>query len=162
MENKIHIDLKNENDLLETYNKNKISTNLLDYIIEQTSVIPKKNQIKIVINNKAEVQRDCKEMIIEGLKEEFIKSKRQRKNNNIKQFCLLILGIIFLFLSTLVPEKGIWKELLIITGWVPIWEMIEVELFPDVAGRRKRKIIKRLLKCEIIETTETNEKISTK
>lgn len=158
MPNKIHIDIKDESDFIQTYNENKVSTNLIDYIIEQTTVIRKKEQIQIVVNKKCEIQRNCKEMIINGLKEELNKSRRQRKKNNIKQICLLILGITFLFLSTLVSEDGIWKEILIITGWVPIWETIEVELFQDVAGRKKRKIIKKLLKCEIIEKSDRNEK----
>lgn len=157
MENKIHIDLKDENDLLETYNENKVSINLINYIIDQAMLIPRKEQMQIVINKKSEINRDCKKMIINGLKEELNKSKRQRKNNNIKQIWLLILGFIFLFLSTLVTEEGIWKEVLIITGWVPIWETIEVELFPDVAGRKKRKIIKKLLNCEIMEVSKKHE-----
>lgn len=162
MENKIHIDIKEENDFLEKYNESKVSIDLINYIIRQAMVIHKKDKIKIVINKKCEFKKNCKNMIIEGLNDELNKSKRQRKNNNIKQAWLLVLGVIFLFLSTLVPEQGIWKEILIITGWVPIWETIEVELFPDVAGRKKRKIIKRLLKCEIIETSQTNESISIK
>ena len=38
--------------------------------------------------------------------------------------------------------------------------MIEVELFPDVYGRRERRIIKKLLNSEIIENNmETDENI---
>lgn len=43
------------------------------------------------------------------------------------------------------------KEILLISGWVPIWEMVKIELFPDVQGRIKRKYIKKLLKSDIIE-----------
>ena len=154
MSKKIHIDLNDESDLLENYNKNNVSINLLNYIIDQVSIIPKKDDIQIVINNDTQIPKNCKKIILEGLNEELTKSKRQRKNNNIKQTCLLILGITFLFLSTLVHQDSIWKELLIISGWVPVWETIEVELFQDVAGKKRRKIIKRILNCEIIETNK--------
>lgn len=48
-------------------------------------------------------------------------------------------------------EDVIWKEVLLIGGWVPIWETIDIELFSDLEGRRKRIILKRLLESEIIE-----------
>ena len=68
--------------------------------------------------------------------------------------CIIIflgLGILFIYLSTLIKNGDVWKEIILITGWVPIWKMIEVEILPDVAGRRKRKIIKKLLNSEFIE-----------
>ena len=53
--------------------------------------------------------------------------------------------------ATLIKEDVIWKEVLLIGGWVPIWETIDIELFSDLEGRRKRIILKKLLKSEIIE-----------
>ena len=90
-------------------------------------------------------------MIKDGLKDEYNMGIRERHDNNMKQLWLLVLGIIFLFLSTLIEEDVIWKELLLIIVWVPIWEMIEVELFPDLEGRKRRKIIKKLLNSKIEE-----------
>ena len=113
--------------------------------------IGKKEKIKIIINKKCMLEQDCTKMIREGLKEEYNKTLEQRRSNNIKQMWLLILGVALLFLSTLITEDGIWKEILLISGWVPIWEMIEVELFPDVDARIERRIIRRLLKSEIVE-----------
>ena len=69
------------------------------------------------------------------------------------------MGAFIIFLSTKVPEDLFWKEVLVIIGWVPIWEMFEVELFPDAEERKRRKAIKRLLKCQIVERTVINEKV---
>ena len=44
-----------------------------------------------------------------------------------------------------------WKEIVLISGWVPLWEVIDVELFSDYEGRKKRRIITKLLNSEIIE-----------
>ena len=90
-------------------------------------------------------------MIENGLKQEYEKSKKIYHITNIKQLLLSLLGIIFLFLSTLIQEDIIWKEVLLIGGWVPIWEAIELELFSDSEERRKRMILKNLLKTEIEE-----------
>ena len=157
MERNIEIDLSNDDDLLERYSENKISKEMLEYIIKQARFIDRSEKFKIVINKKYETNKDIIKMIKEGLKDEYNISIKQRHNNNMKQLWLMILGIIFLFLSTLIKEDVIWKEILLISAWVPIWEMIEVELFPDVEGRKRRKIIKKLLNSEIkeIETNET-------
>lgn len=151
MEKNIEIDLVDKYDLVERYNEKKTSSNLIEYIIKQTRFIRKKEKIKIIVNKKCVLEQDCTKMIREGLKEEYNKTLEQRRSNNIKQMWLLILGVALLFLSTLITEDEIWKEILLISGWVPIWEMIEVELFPDVDARIERRIIRRLLKSEIVE-----------
>ena len=109
------------------------------------------DRIKITINKKCELEQNCEQIIREGLKEEYNRSLKVRRRNNEKQIGLLILGIAFLFLARLVDEGNIWKEILLITGWVPIWEMIEVQLFPDMEGSKKRRIIDRILRSEITE-----------
>lgn len=91
---------------------------------------------------------------MDGFYQEYEMSKKIYHITNIKQFFLLMIGVIFLFLSTIVNESIIWKEILLIGGWVPIWEMIDLELFSDFQERRKRKILKKLLKSEIIEKNE--------
>ena len=89
-------------------------------------------------------------MIKEGLQEEYNRSLRKRDDNNIKQLVFFILGVFFIYLSILMKNDIVWREIILITGWVPIWKMIEVEILPDVAGRRKRKIINKILKSEFI------------
>ena len=89
-------------------------------------------------------------MINEGLQEEINKSLEEYRRINKKQIWLFVLGITLLFLSSLIREDLIWNEMLIIIAWVPIWKVMELELFPDMEGRRKRKKIKKLLNSEII------------
>ena len=134
------------------YNENKISNELIKYIIKEAIPIRKNEKIKIVINVKCNtINRDCKEFLKEGLIEEYNKSIQEHKITDIKQICLLILGIIFLFLSSNINNEVIWKEILLITGWVPIWEVIDLELFSNTKGKGKIKIINKLLNSEIIQ-----------
>jgi len=104
-----------------------------------------------VINKKDKIEENSINLIKEGLKEEYKRSIEEKNRNNLKQISFLLLGVIFIFIATRIENRGMLRELLIITGWVPIWEMLEIELFPDVYGRRERRTIKRLLKSEIIE-----------
>lgn len=151
MDKEIKIDIVNKSDLLEKYDESKASREVVEYLIQAAMVVEESEKIKVIINKNSEIDENAKELVIEGLKDEFKRSKRRNYKNNIKQIYLLFLGIFLLFLFTLIPEEGIWKEILLISGWVPIWEMIEMELFPDAEGRIRRKIIKRLLTSEIIE-----------
>ena len=151
MEKEIKIDIVDKSDLLEKYNENKVSRDLIEYIIKEAMLINKEDKINIIVNKDKTIEEDCKMLTINGLKDEYKRSIEKQHDNNIKQIYLLILGIILLFLSTLIKDEGIWKEILLISGWVPIWEMVKIEIFPDVEGRIKRRIIKKILKSEIIE-----------
>ena len=151
MEQIIEIDLTNRHNLIDKYNEKKVSHGLIEYIIKQAEETNLYNDTKIIINKKCHIEEDCIKLIKEGLQEEYNRSLKKRDDNNIKQLVFLGLGILFIYLSTLIKNGDVWKEIILITGWVPIWKMIEVEILPDVAGRRKRKIIKKLLNSEFIE-----------
>lgn len=66
MEKIIEIDLHDKYDLVEKYNENKISNELIKYIIKEAIPIRKNEKIKIVINVKCNnINRDCKEFLKE-------------------------------------------------------------------------------------------------
>lgn len=145
----IEIDINNKFDLIDKYNEKKASKEFIKYIIKKAQQL-KNKQEKIVINNKCNIDKDIAKIIKDGLKEERDEILEEHYTNNVKQIFLLMLGITFIFLSTLIDEELIWKEILMISGWVPMWETIEIELFSDVNGRRKTKIIKKLLNSEMV------------
>lgn len=151
MEKNIKIDLNDKYDFVDKYNEEKVSNEILEYIIKQTMHLKRNEKVKIIIDKRCNIEKDCNNMIKEGIEEEYSKSLRIHHDNNIKQVIFFVLGILFIFLSTLIKEESIWKEILLISGWVPIWEMIEVELFSDMEGRKRRIILRKLLKSEVIE-----------
>ena len=56
------------------------------------------------------------------------------------------------YISTFFRGQALLGEIILIIGWVPIWEMARIELLPDVQGRIKRKILRKLIyHSEIIE-----------
>ena len=150
MEQKIEIDITNKHYLIDKYNEKKVSHTLIEYIIKQVNDINLYNELKIVINKKCHIDEDCVQLIKEGLKEEYNRSLKKRDDNNIKQLIFFILGVLFIYLSTLMKNDIVWREIILITGWVPIWKMIEVEILPDVVARRKRKVINKILRSEFI------------
>lgn len=147
----INIDILKEEFILEKYNTKKVNKNIIEYLIKEARFIAGYKEIKIIINNKCESNINIKEKIIEGLKEEYNIVSKIFYQNNIIQIVMIFLGIGILFLSTLIKNNIIWKEVIIIIGWVPIWKTVDFELGKDFKGRKRKKIIKRLLKSEFIE-----------
>lgn len=133
----IELDIVNKDDLLEKYNKKQASRDLINYIVESISYIDKKDEVKIILNNHFK-DINSKELILEGLKREYHKSLVKYIHNNIVQIIYLILGVVMIFLSTIIKES-ILSEVVLIGGFVFIWAMIEMEIFTDVMDRRKRK-----------------------
>ncbi|MBQ8234229.1 MAG: hypothetical protein IJZ36_01435 [Bacilli bacterium] len=141
----ITIDISSIDDVYEKYNKNEVSKELINYIIEKCY---NEKNIKIVINNKLDIK--ITPLIYKGLENEYNRIYLKYKKNNIIQIIYLILGIIILGISSIISENVI-SEVILVTGWVFIWSVVELEIFTDTTGRKKRKIIKKILKSEIIE-----------
>ena len=66
------------------------------------------------------------------------------------QILYLILGVVILFVSTLINDE-VFKEVILIIGWIFIWTMMELEIFNDKNIIKRRKIIRKLISSEIVE-----------
>ena len=151
MEKEIIIDINNIYELVEKYNDNKISQDMIKYVVKEAMLVKNYEKIKLVINKKCNVKNNVSKMLKVGLKEEYQRSLQQYQSNNKRQLFFLFLGFILIFLALLIKERTVIKEILLISGWVPIWEIMELELYPDVYSRKKRKVIDKLLNSEFIE-----------
>lgn len=149
MNNKIEIYINTEEDLLEKYNHKLVSCELIDYIIIKSKNYFKEDKVVLSIENNTKYSNENVEKLIKnGLKVELKNSTKIRDLNNVKQVILLFLGILFLFFSTLINDV-IFKEVLIVIGWFPIWEVMDIEFFTDTKEKRKRSIINKLLVSKI-------------
>lgn len=144
----IDIFIENKNELYEKYNKKIVSSELMQYITNRAMNVEKGKKIHLKIHLK-ENNYECIEVIKNGIKEEYQKNIRNRDTNNMKQILLLLVGIIVLIISTFINTDNILHEVIIIAGWVPIWESIDLELFTDAKEKRRRKILKKLMSAEI-------------
>ncbi len=151
MEKIIEIDITDKYELVQKYNDKNVSKELIEYIIDEAMYIGKKDTIKIVVSKKFQTSKSCKSLIIEGLRREYDESLRLHHLIDIKQYFFLVWGIIALFISSKISDENILKEILLLAGWVPLWEMIDLEIFSDHDERKKRKVLKKLLSSEIIE-----------
>lgn len=150
MEKVIEIDLINKEEFFEKYNHNEVSRDLINYIVKQTFINRKTKKIQIVINNKCKIDNTVN-LLRAGIKKEYEFSHKQLKYNNLVQLIFIIFGVFCLFLATLLRNSVILNEIVIIGAWVLLWETIDLELFSDTKQRGRRKILKKILKSEIVE-----------
>lgn len=152
MEKEIKIDIANRDDLLEKYNENKVCKDVIEYLVKEAMLVSKEENIKIVVNkDSAVLNADCKELIKNGLKDEYKRSMAKQHSDNVKQIYFFIIGVLLIFISTFFKEQGLLREVILIIGWVPIWEMVRIELLPDAQGRVKRRVLRKLMHSEIVE-----------
>jgi len=145
----ININLLHESDLKEKYNEEHVSRELINYILEQTQFINKKDEIKIVINKNFE--EDSIGLIKTGLRNEYLKAIKKSKFDNIKQVTFLLLGLLCLVLYTMFDNIEIFGEIILIGGWILIGEAIEIQLFSDPEIKRNKMILKKVLKSDFEE-----------
>ncbi len=147
MNKNIVIDIMKKDDLFEKYNQKIIKRELVNYLIESTPIVSNEDVITIIITSKIKEDLDIVELIKNGLKKEYSISINRNYRDNLTQFIYLIIGVIGIFISTLIHET-VLKEIILIGGWVFIWALLEMEIFTDLKGRRRRKIIEKLLKSK--------------
>lgn len=146
----IEVTLNEDSDLYEKYNKAMASRDLINYLVDTMPFFNKKDIIKIVINNNLVGDDDSAEIIKKTLRDEYENLNYKYNQNTLIQVTYLFLGILILFLSTLITNE-VFKEVVLIIGWIFIWTMMELEIFTDKNIKKRRKIIRKLLASEIIE-----------
>lgn len=153
--NYIVVDINNKNDLFNQFNKNQISNSLAQYIITNAKIgLPNKN-IKIVINQNIALTTQEQKNLVNAIREYFGLRVREKtmylRVNNTKQILLSIIGIILIVLSELLSMafEYLIPELLLIAGWIAIWEVLDSILFVDSKTKIEKNIYKKLSVCEI-------------
>lgn len=149
MEKVINVDIKEMDDLVERYNEEIVSKDLINYILNQAKFINKKDNLKIIINQKFDFECDIIKMINKALNDLYLLNLKKSYINNIKQFIFLILGIICLILYGIV-NNPIISEIILIGGWVLIWKMVDLFLFSDTQLKRDKMILRKLLKSDFV------------
>ena len=150
MEKILEIDINSTNDLFDTYNGKKVSKELIQYMIENFPRMKRNDTLKVIINNNIKGNVRCSELIKKALDDASEKSDFRFHNTNLKQFSFLFLGILALFVASVISFDVI-KEVVIIGAWVLLWDAVEMEIVDDIVNRKKKNTLKKLLSSEFIE-----------
>lgn len=150
MEKILLIDLDEKDDLFERYNKNKVSKDLIQYMIDVMPVLKKDDSLKVVINNRIKGDIHCSELIKKALDEACINNDFRFRLSNMRQMSFFIVGIFALIIASMI-DLEILKEIIIIGAWVLLWDAVEMEIEDDINNRKRNKKLKKILNSEFIE-----------
>lgn len=151
--NIIEVTLKGREDYINRFHDKKISPELSEYILNECKAFKPREKIEIhIITDKMndEERNELVDMIRENygldIQEALILAE---KTNVLNLWCILI-GVFFLFLSISLNKIFVISEVLLIFGWVPIWEAMYNMLFGGLQNRLMIKRLKRLTNCQIV------------
>lgn len=139
----IVVNIRRERDLYEKYS-NKVSSELIKHLINEAKV---KDDVEIIVNTKLDI-KNIDKLIKTGLEASIKDIKKIDKFYDNKQVILFIVGMLFLIFSTLTKPEII-KELILIIGWVAVWEVLDIAINVDSKQKNNRKTINKLINCEI-------------
>lgn len=151
--NEIIVNINEEEDYKNKYNSNNLSTDLSNYIYEECKGKPINNKVTIIIKTKYKIKDKEKEDIINKIHNNYKTDLNEQllmiKYSNIKNFAIFLLGILFLYLYYFVRINFVLSEMILIVGWVAIWEAVYAWLFVRDKDNIQIKRLKKLANCEI-------------
>lgn len=149
MNKTITITINSKKDLFDVYNTKEINDKLIAHLIKEAAYITTKDNLAIKIINKTKGNMNITNLIKYRLKREYDSVIFEHHKNNLTQFILFIIGVTILVIAKLYNHL-IWHDVLVIIGWVPIWEMVDIEIFDNINEKRLKKVINKLLASKFI------------
>lgn len=154
LDNKIEVFLHDRDDYVNIFNNDRISSDLDDYILNETKTIGLKEHIIIEIKSEFDMSDDEKNKLRDMIKlsfyDDIIELNVFEKNLLKKNIIFMIIGVLFILMYFLFNNFIIINELLLIIGWLFVSESIYALIFGS--SDNNIKIIKRkqLVNSDII------------
>ena len=151
----IEVDMSEKKYFVSKYNDNTLAPELKDYLLNEIIGYDINTKINIIIDAKFDLTEEEKEhykkLIIKEFKESNDEILYEIGQSNLKKLTLSLIGILFIiasyFFNHIIGE--VLEEILMIFGWVALWEVAYAILFTDASRRRKIKRNKQIINANI-------------
>ncbi len=144
---KIEVNLDNIEEIYHPWNKNTLNPTLVTYLYDECLGKNKKSKIDIHIYTNDLLttlqKEEIRKIIHVHFKEEQKEIKLKKQVSHLFHFVMLGMGLFFLFLSFLFKIQLV-EEVLLILGWILIWEVVENLLFEKSKENLRLKRYKEL------------------
>lgn len=145
LDNKIEVLLHDRDDYVNIFNNDRISSDLDDYILNETKTIGLKEHIIIEIKSEFDMSDDEKNKLRDMIKlsfyDDIIELNVFEKTLLKKNIIFMIIGVLFILMYFLFNKFIIINELLLIIGWLFVSESIYALIFGS--SDNNIKILKR-------------------
>ncbi len=154
MKHIITIYIEDKEDYTSPYNSQKLNSELLFYILDENKGIPLNHTIEININSPHSFSKNEKNNFVNILRsnlgEDIKESYLELKLTYIRAIILFLIGILFILFSHFSSIHELIAEVLLIIGWVGVWEACYIFLFDNMHNRIKIKKFKKLVNAKVI------------
>lgn len=149
----IFVNLKNKNDYVNKFNNDRISKELNNYLLDECKTIKYNSKINIKVKSEfnitEEEQKKFKEMIKNSYVDDNLELNLTLKRLLVVDLIMFLIGIVFLLFYYLSKNIIIMSEILLIFGWVLIWESTYNLLFSRVENKIKIKKNRQIINGKI-------------
>ena len=144
---KIEVTVKNIEELYHPLNNKTLNPSLANLLYDECLGKEKKSKIDIHIITYKKIQEEKKEEIRHLIHNHFKEQKKEiqlkKQTSHLFYSSILLIGILFLLLS-FITQSELIEEILLILGWIAIWEVVENFLFQESKESLKQKRYKEL------------------
>lgn len=153
MNKKIDIYLDEKSSYINPFHKNRISSELSDYILGECKIYSLKEQFEICIHCKENLSKEEQLALVAMIRQNYGVDIQEinlfaRRRNGLGLSCIL-LGILILFIYLLVDIVPVLSEIVLIVAWVFLWEGVYGLLFDGSKDTIHKKRLKKLTCCKI-------------
>lgn len=149
----LSVHIENIDDYTSAYNSKRLNPDLLAYILEENKGIPFHYDIQIKVSSSKpfskKEQINFIDILRSNLGEDIKESYLELKLTYIRAIILSLIGILAILLSYLFSTPELFSEVLLIIGWVGVWEACYIFLFDNMQRRIKIKRFKRLVNAKV-------------
>ena len=155
MKNTIEININNYDDVIEKFDNGKLSVDLAKFTYNQYSALSPNKEVEINVKSNCCLTEEQKQSIVDMIHKYFgLETQKNILTFRYKtkyQILLFLIGIFLISLSNLnfISKFSTIHEILLIFGWVAVWELIYDIMFVDIKENIKSKRYKRLSKVRI-------------
>ncbi len=151
----IEISFDEKDDYINQFNENKLSNNLSNYILDECRGKSLANRITLNVKVNFKISSKEKEefvkMVHENYKSDLEEYMLILRHSNLKKVIIFFVGVILIYLSYFkdIGNTKVISEVILVIGWVAIWEAAYTWLFENSQNRVTIKRLKQLAKCKI-------------
>ena len=155
MKNILTITIDNLDDCRCPYNPRKLNSDLMNYILDEARVFSFRKNTEIQVFSKSKLtiveKNEFVDILRSSLGVDIKESYLEMKFICLRATLLAVIGFlsIMLYFWAIRDTFQVFSEILLIIGWIGIWEGGYIFLFDNVSSRMKIKKYKRLVKASI-------------
>lgn len=153
---KIKVIIDDKDEIFNTFDNDKLSSDLGDYIYEEYHDIKESDSVTIEFYTKINLSEKEKEDIIRMIRNYFKlqinKTNEFNKYDNIKKLVSFLVGVLIIFVSDLLLYKAhhFFAEILSIVGSVAIWGVFDDVINVILSKRRNKFKLNKLIKSKVV------------